>query len=182
MPLHFRGRIISCNYPKSAWENRVKGMRERKKESMRENNHNTSTGLPHCVWKSITLTSPLCERCIQITRHLLCKVLLSEEGDRWKVQSISLKCQSSLLPNISYGLAVPHFPLHIWLRLSDLLFVGSWAGGFGWTLGYWTIELWVFLYKLWFWFEKGCTNKELGPLFPPCLLSMLKGQGKQSFL
>lgn len=31
MLLHFRGRIISCNYPKSTWENRVKGMRERKR-------------------------------------------------------------------------------------------------------------------------------------------------------
>lgn len=69
MPQHFRGRIISCNYPKSAWENRLKGMRERKKESMREDNHNTSTSLPRRVWKSITLTSPLYERCRQIIRN-----------------------------------------------------------------------------------------------------------------
>lgn len=94
MPLHFRGRIISCNYPKSLWENRVKEMRERKKKSMRENNHNTSTGLPFCVWKSITLTSPFCERCRQITWHLLFKVLLSREGDQWKDQSAAAVCRN----------------------------------------------------------------------------------------
>lgn len=94
MPLHFRARIISCNYPKSLWENRVKGTRERKKKSMRENDHNTSTGLPYCVWKSITLTSPFCERCRQITRHLLFKVLLSREGDQWKDQSIAAVCRN----------------------------------------------------------------------------------------
>lgn len=95
-------------------------------------------------------------------------------------QSASLKFCSSPLSDISYRLPVPHFPLNVSLTFSDSLLSGSWAGGFGWTLSYWTIDLWVFLYKLWcFWFKKGCGNRSLCPLFPPCLLSML--ERKRSF-
>lgn len=68
--------------------------RERERKRAWENDHNTSTGLPYCVWKSITLTSPFCERCRQITRHLLFKVLLSREGDQWKDQSIAAVCRN----------------------------------------------------------------------------------------